>query len=40
MRADNLPVEWYKGPEGQGLFVPTDGVMNPLVRVRKLASQV
>ena len=34
MKADNLPVEWYVGPEGEGLFLPSDGVMNPLTRVR------
>ena len=37
MKADNLPVKWYAGPEGEGLLVPSDGVMNPLVRVRSLA---
>jgi len=40
MKDDNLPVEWYKGPEGEGLFFPTDGVMNPLSRVRELARRV
>jgi gamma-glutamylputrescine oxidase len=40
MKADNLPVEWYKGPEGEGLIVPSDGVMNPLSRVREIARQV
>jgi gamma-glutamylputrescine oxidase len=37
MKKDKLPVEWYKGPEGEGLLIPSDGVMNPLVRVRELA---
>ena len=40
MKADNLPVEWYVGPEGEGLLVPSDGVMNPLTRVRSLAREV
>lgn len=40
MKADNLEVEWYKGPEGEGLLVPTDGVMNPLTRVREMAKRV
>lgn len=39
MKADNLPVEWYKGPEGEGLLVPTDGVFNPMTRVRTLATR-
>jgi len=37
MRADDLPVEWYDGPEGTGLLFPRDGAMNPLLRVRLLA---
>ena len=39
MKADNFPVEWYKGPEGEGLLVPTDGVFNPMVRARTLATR-
>jgi gamma-glutamylputrescine oxidase len=39
MKADNLPVEWYKGPEGEGLLVPTDGVMNPMDRARSMARK-
>lgn len=39
MRQDNLPVELYNGPEGNGLFFPTDGVMNPLDRVRAMARK-
>ncbi|AHG89561.1 FAD dependent oxidoreductase [Gemmatirosa kalamazoonensis] len=39
MRADALPVEWYEGPEGHGLLVPTDGAMHPLRRVRALATR-
>jgi glycine/D-amino acid oxidase-like deaminating enzyme len=37
MRDDALPVEWYHGPEGRGLLVPTDGAMHPMRRVRALA---
>ena len=40
MLADDLPVEWYKGPEGEGLIVPTDGSFNPLTRARTLANRV
>jgi len=39
MQADSLPVEWYEGPEGQGLFMPRDAAMNPLLRVRLLAQR-
>jgi gamma-glutamylputrescine oxidase len=37
MQRDALPVEWYEGPEGIGLLIPTDGVMQPLARARALA---
>ncbi len=39
MRRDELPVEWYSGPEGDGLLVPSDGVMHPLTRVRAMARR-
>jgi gamma-glutamylputrescine oxidase len=39
LRADGLPVEWYAGPEGQGLLMPTDGAFNPLLRCRLLARR-
>ena len=39
MRADDLPVEWYDGPEGRGLLLPTDGAFNPLLRCRILARR-
>ena len=39
MQRDALPVEWYVGPEGEGLLVPTDGVMQPLARVRAMATR-
>ena len=38
MRADDLPVERYAGAEGQGLLFPRDGVYNPLLRCRSLAT--
>ena len=37
MLEDALPVEWYEGPEGRGLLVPTDGVYQPMERCRTLA---
>lgn len=40
MQRDELPVEWYAGPEGEGLLIPTDGVMQPLTRVRAIARTV
>lgn len=39
MQRDRLPVEWYAGPEGEGLLLPTDGVMQPLHRVRALTRR-
>jgi gamma-glutamylputrescine oxidase len=39
MVADDLPASWYEGPEGQGLLIPSDGVMQPLARVRTLAAR-
>ncbi len=38
MRADGLPVEPYRGPEGEGLLLPTDGVFQPLQRCRLMAE--
>ena len=40
MIADNLPVSMYEGVEGRGLLFPSDGVMQPLRRVRYLARKV
>ena len=37
MRRDGLAVEQYDGPEGRGILVPTDGVFQPLQRVRRMA---
>ena len=39
MRADDLPVERYDGPEGIGLLFPRDAVFQPLARCRSLASR-
>lgn len=36
---DGLPVERYRGPEGEGLLFPADGVFNPLLRCRDLATR-
>ena len=38
MRADGLPAEWYRGPEGEGLRIETDGVFQPLARCRRMAA--
>jgi gamma-glutamylputrescine oxidase len=32
--------EWYRGPEGEGILLPTDGMMQPLARVRTGADQL
>jgi len=32
--------EWYRGPEGEGILLPTDGAMQPLARVRVMADQL
>lgn len=40
MRADQLGVSHYSGPEGRGLLFPDDGVCNPLERCRALAAHV
>jgi gamma-glutamylputrescine oxidase len=37
MLADDLPVEPYWGPEGDGLLIPTDASFDPLLRARLLA---
>lgn len=37
MMADDLPVERYSGPEGEGLQIPTDAAFDPLLRARTLA---
>lgn len=37
MREDDLPVEAYDGPEGSGLLMPADGVVQPMARCRTLA---
>lgn len=34
---DDFSVEWYEGPEGTGILVPSNGVCDPLARVRDLA---
>lgn len=37
MRADGLPAEWYEGPLGSGLRIPTDAAFQPMARARALA---
>lgn len=39
LRRDGFPGEWYEGPEGVGLLLPSDGTMQPLARVRRLARE-
>ena len=39
MQTDDLPVEWYTGPEGEGLLFPRDAAFQPLRRVRSLARR-
>jgi glycine/D-amino acid oxidase-like deaminating enzyme len=39
LHADGFPAEWYDGPEGRGLLLPTDGAFNPLLRCRILARR-
>jgi glycine/D-amino acid oxidase-like deaminating enzyme len=39
MRADDLPVEEYAGPEGRGLLIPSDGVFQPAERCRIMAER-
>ena len=40
LRADGFPVEWYQGAEGEGLLLPTDGVVQPLARARAWADRL
>lgn len=40
LQADGFAAEWYRGAEGEGLLLPTDGVFQPLARVRTLARRL
>lgn len=40
LRAGGFAAEPYAGPEGEGLLIPTDGVMQPLRRARALAADL
>lgn len=40
LRDAGLPGEWYRGPEGEGLLLPEDGVFQPLRRVRLMAARL
>jgi len=40
LRAAGFAVEWYRGPEGEGLLLPTDGVFQPLRCVRGAARRL
>ena len=39
MRADGLAAEWYEGPDGVGLRIPTDGAFQPVTRAHALARR-
>lgn len=38
LQADGFPADWYEGPEGVGLLLPTDGVLHPVARCRSMAA--
>jgi len=40
LRYCGFEAEPYRGPEGEGLLLPTDGVMQPLARVRAVANRL
>lgn len=40
LAADGFAAEWYRGPEGEGLLLATDGVFQPLARVRTMARRL
>lgn len=40
LHESGFAASWHRGPEGEGLLLPTDGVMQPLVRVRALARRL
>jgi glycine/D-amino acid oxidase-like deaminating enzyme len=40
LRADGFAAEWYRGPEGEGLLLPTDGVFQPLRVARTQARRL
>jgi gamma-glutamylputrescine oxidase len=40
LRYCGFTAEPYRGPEGEGLLLPTDGVMQPLERVRAVAQRL
>ena len=38
--ADGFPAAWHEGPDGEGVFVPTDAAFQPLARCRLEAKRV
>ena len=38
LQADGFPADRHDGPEGVGLLVPSDGVVHPVARCRRLAA--
>jgi gamma-glutamylputrescine oxidase len=39
LRGDGFSAEWYEGPEGRGILIPTDCAFDPLARCRALARR-
>lgn len=40
LRADGFSAQWYRGPEGEGLMLPTDGTFQPMARARAMARRL
>ncbi len=40
LQENGFAVEWYRGPEGEGLLLPGDGMMQPLARARATATRL
>ncbi|HET7537572.1 MAG TPA: FAD-dependent oxidoreductase [Candidatus Didemnitutus sp.] len=40
LKYSGFAAEWYRGPEGEGVLLGTDGVMQPLRRVQKIANRL
>jgi glycine/D-amino acid oxidase-like deaminating enzyme len=40
LRDCGFAAEWYSGSEGEGVLLPTDGVMQPLERLRLIAGKL
>jgi len=40
LNENGFAASWHRGPDGEGLLLPTDGVMQPLARVRAVAGRL